>query len=617
MEPDMNDLVQAWLGHEIDPARYEQLLARLVADDAFRREFVAEIRMHGMLKTVQSPEPRWLRLEDELGWSAVEASLGGTLEDRVAGKLGDSPRPRRAGRRGWWAAAAAASVLIVAASVATFWPKNAAPLPVVEVEQYPRVDTETGLAMVIKLDAVTWELAGEPHPSEGDLLGAGRLRLKSGRATISLLSGVMIFIEGPADVELLSVDQIYCRRGNVRSRVPKGAEGFVVSAPGSAVIDMGTEFAVNFTTDGRTRGRVFEGEVEASVLSRSGTPERSVVLHEKDFEINPGTGEIETLEGSERFVEGSDLAVAPLALSAVYPRAVLDAHPWGYWRFQTMVGGHVANEVAGGPSLRSVGPVRLAGTAGGNPSVEFINDGADQYLLLGSPWEPVDETGYAVELWFASTSISHAALASLVVPADSNHHSLLLELTSRNRLTLFKPASVRFLHRLPPSRSGGDTTFSDPYYVPYRWHHLVGQVSNGLMQVFIDGEASPAVRISAGEVPHLGQFLLGRLTTSHEQDPGWNRSFRGQMDEVALYTHPLTHDEIRLHYQLAVPGRSRGQTGRVVCKATQRSSAWPRLVTWGCLTPATRVAQSARSDVRYSVDRQIFAKEVASAGQFA
>ena len=87
----------------------------------------------------------------------------------------------------------------------------------------------------------------------------------------------MVVVEGPADVELVSVDRIYCRRGKVRSRVPKGAEGFVVSAPGSAVIDMGTEFAVNLTADGRTRGRVFEGEVEASVLSRLGTPGHSSI----------------------------------------------------------------------------------------------------------------------------------------------------------------------------------------------------------------------------------------------------------------------------------------------------------------------------------------------------
>src|ERR1700733_10222400 len=131
MEPDMSDLLNAWLGRELDPARYEQLLARLRADEVFRREFVAEVRMYGMLKTVQSPEPRWLRLEDDLGWSAVEPGLNGTLEDRVARKLGESPRPRRAARRGWWVNAAAA-ILLAAVSFATFWAKKAAPLPVAE-----------------------------------------------------------------------------------------------------------------------------------------------------------------------------------------------------------------------------------------------------------------------------------------------------------------------------------------------------------------------------------------------------------------------------------------------------------------------------------------------------
>jgi hypothetical protein len=552
MEPDMSDLLLAWSGREIDPLRSEQILERLRVDEDFRREFVAEIRMLGMLKTVQSPEPRWLRLEDDLGWSAVESSVESTLEDRVAGRLDDVPRPHRFSRRKWLYTAAAALIAVV--SLAVFWVERRGPVHVATTRPSPKVDTTSGLAMVIELDRVVWEPTGEAGPNEGDVLGASRLRLKGGRATISMLTGVMVVIEGPADIDLVSGDQIYCRRGKLRTRVPAGAEGFVVSAPGSAVIDMGTEFAMNLTTDGRMRGRVYKGEVEASVLSASGTPERSIVLREsKDFEINPGTGEIDTHDASERFVQASELATGALTLNAAYPRAVLDAHPWGYWRFQTMVGGHVANEVAGGPPLRSVGPVRLEGMAGGNSSVEFVNDSADQYLLLGSPWEPVDETGYAVELWFASTSIGQIALASLVVPADSNHHSLLLELTSRNRLTLFKPASVRFLHRLPPSRSGGDTTFSDPYYVPYRWHHLVGQVSGGRMQVFVDGEPTPPVRISHGKTPRSGQFLLGRLTTSSEKDPGWNRAFRGRMDEVALYDHPLTLDEIQRHYRLASP----------------------------------------------------------------
>jgi hypothetical protein len=49
--------------------------------------------------------------------------------------------------------------------------------------------------MVIKLDGVTYELTGEPHPSDGDVLAAGRLRFLSGRATLSMLTGVVLDVE--------------------------------------------------------------------------------------------------------------------------------------------------------------------------------------------------------------------------------------------------------------------------------------------------------------------------------------------------------------------------------------------------------------------------------------
>ena len=76
MDEDLRDLLSAWLGGEIDAARGDELLARVRQDEAFRRAFVDEIRMLGMLRAVQSTEPRWLRLEDELGWSAAERADG-------------------------------------------------------------------------------------------------------------------------------------------------------------------------------------------------------------------------------------------------------------------------------------------------------------------------------------------------------------------------------------------------------------------------------------------------------------------------------------------------------------------------------------------------------------
>ena len=65
--PELQELVAAWLGEEVSEERAAELCARLRDDAELRRAFVAEARMLAMLRVVQSPEPRWLALQDELG----------------------------------------------------------------------------------------------------------------------------------------------------------------------------------------------------------------------------------------------------------------------------------------------------------------------------------------------------------------------------------------------------------------------------------------------------------------------------------------------------------------------------------------------------------------------
>src|SRR5262245_33238009 len=111
MEPDLQDLLALWLGdHDPGEERRAELLARLHADTAFRRAFAEEIRLLGMLKAVQSPEPRWLRLEDVVGWSARQREDVEALTGRV---LGEWERRRR-GRRWLLAALATAASLLLA-----------------------------------------------------------------------------------------------------------------------------------------------------------------------------------------------------------------------------------------------------------------------------------------------------------------------------------------------------------------------------------------------------------------------------------------------------------------------------------------------------------------------
>src|SRR5205823_12355505 len=130
------------------------------------------------------------------------------------------------------------------------------------------------VAVVVKLDGAEWE-PGEPPPSEGSPLPTGPLRLRAGRVTLTLFNGVMLSLQGPADLDMTSVERILCRQGKLRARVPAGPEGFAVLAPGAAVVDLGTEFGLNVAADGKAELMVFEGMAELSVLNAEGHTLRS------------------------------------------------------------------------------------------------------------------------------------------------------------------------------------------------------------------------------------------------------------------------------------------------------------------------------------------------------
>src|SRR5262245_11380106 len=244
MDRDLEDLLALWLGgHDPGEARRDALLARLRTDAAFRRAFVEEIRLLGMLRAVQSAEPRWLQLEDEIGWSARQRADDGGLAKRVVQEGKRLARKRRLVR---WSVVAAAAVVLVA--VAFFLNVQPARPPEPPGATAPGVE----LATVIQLDNVRWE-SDSATPKEGGVVTSGRLRLRSGRLTLAFFNGVELTVEGPADLELRAADRVFCHRGKLRARVPHGAEGFTVLTAGYEVVDMGTEFALNLEPGGKCR----------------------------------------------------------------------------------------------------------------------------------------------------------------------------------------------------------------------------------------------------------------------------------------------------------------------------------------------------------------------------
>jgi hypothetical protein len=571
---DPNDrfrLLSAWCDGSIRDAQLEQLDELLRTDPEFRKFYLAYMDLHAVLASDVLPLDEPLRVHRGLRLAAHDSDWEPSVtKNRLPGKgIADfAARVRLPGGAGRWRTAAA--ILAVALVGLTVWirHKSQPKVPVVARRPAtvapPRSIRPNGFAVVIQLAGVEWDGPEARRVSQGEILSPCRLAIRSGQLTLGLLSGVTLTVEGPADFDLVAIDRIHCRQGKLRTRVPRGAEGFIVSTPGSAVVDRGTEFALNVSSDGKARVMVFEGEAEAAVLNALGSPLRSQQIVERHaLDIDPRSGQLEeSMARTEDYVVPPVLAVPPLSLPPAYRAAVLNDEPWGYWRFESMERRRITSEVAGSPDLRSTGPIRVVLAGAQNRCVEFGADGSEQYVLMDRVWEPPTDPGYAIELWVLPERIGHAALASLIGAGrrgDDYKHLALIELTATDRETLLPPASppgsVRFLHRWPAGDSGGDNIFSADYYIPYRWHHLVAQKNGDLLELYMDGEPTQPVRVRDDVATEACRVLLGRLKPLPRL-PGkvHSRPFVGRIDELALYNHPLSPEEVRRHYELGIHG---------------------------------------------------------------
>ncbi|MGJ8725577.1 MAG: LamG-like jellyroll fold domain-containing protein [Roseibacillus sp.] len=116
----------------------------------------------------------------------------------------------------------------------------------------------TGFGVLAESSNAVW---ADRTIQRGDLIPTGPLKLKSGLAKLELFSGVEIVIEGEAEFELQSAMAMTVHRGKLQADVPEPAHGFRVLTSTGEVVDLGTRFAMNVTPDHNDL-QVLEGEIE-------------------------------------------------------------------------------------------------------------------------------------------------------------------------------------------------------------------------------------------------------------------------------------------------------------------------------------------------------------------
>jgi hypothetical protein len=210
-------------------------------------------------------------LEDALGRSRELRKLFAeyrSLETaiRAAGGVSYSVEPPRevsASRSRFSNLALAAGLVFFLGACLTLWinhPNSDRDLSGFSASDESEEQMDDGIGQITQILNVVWT-----NPEDERKIGVispGSLQFESGLIELEFFSGAKLILDGPADVELVSAEQMICRKGRLRGYAPPHARGFTILSPSVELVDLGTEFGMEISSEGEARVHVFDGEVE-------------------------------------------------------------------------------------------------------------------------------------------------------------------------------------------------------------------------------------------------------------------------------------------------------------------------------------------------------------------
>jgi hypothetical protein len=568
MEPDLQDLVAAWLRNaELPAARRDELLARLRADGAFRREFVEEIQMHGYVRAAQSAEPRWPLLEEAMG--GHEDAPG--LEDSIMARLAQMPTPtRRRTWSPWWAygglAGLAAGVFLLLRSADR--PREAGP----DRQTGSAVVRPPAVAVLSRVVEVAWA-DGEPERQEGAELAAGWLRLALGTVQVDLFSGARLIVEGPAELELRSSGEAFLLVGKVACELGEQARGFRLLTPGLTVVNQGNSFGVKVSESGEQEVHALAGQVAVGRTGEAGTSQ----LAGRQARRLADSGLAETLFRPEDFpvmerVRAREQAEAARLLAAWRAAAdALDGDPALRVHFnfedQSPLDASLTNRVRGegaGSDGQIIGARWSPGRWPGKGALEFRGRG--QRVLLRLPgthasltllaWVRVDALPQPVTALLMTEEPEldeekPTPVAASFAPAGGRPLRWELKATGQLALSLRRgPATGKF---------PWDAHLAPPLLTPERhgeWLCLatVHDAAHGELTHYVNGQPVARHPLPPGPPLALTHLSLGNLTVPDaEARQGVSYGFFGAVDELVVAVRPFGAAELRRYYEVGRP----------------------------------------------------------------
>lgn len=565
MDRDLQDLVAAWLRNsDLSEARRNELLARLRADNGFRREFVEEIQMHGYVRAAQSSEPRWPLLEEAMGGHQDEPGL----EDSIMARLAQMPTPRRQRTwNPWWAVAGFAVVAAgVFLAIRTGDTSHQPPAPQPVTGALPV--SPPAIAMLSHVVEAAWA-DGEPDRIEGAELPTGWLRLALGTVQVDLFSGARLFVEGPAQLELRSPNEAFLLSGKVACELNDSARGFRLLTPGLTVVNQGNSFGVKVTESGEQEVHALEGKVTIGRTGESGTSQilakQARRLDDTGFSETPFRPE--DFPAFERVREREQAEAARLLLAWRAAADALDTDPAVRVHFnfeeQSPLDATLRNRVRGdgaGSDGQIIGARWAQGRWPGKGALEFRGRG--QRVLLRLPGAAGSLTLLA---WVRVDALSQptAALLATDEPPREDANGSLPPASETRAMRWDLKATGQFGLSLSQGIVSGQpqwNAFPAPALLTPERHGqwlclaTVLDAARGELTHFINGVAVARHKLPAGPPPALAHLALGNASvTDAEARQGLSHGFFGAMDELLVAARPFSAAELRRYYEVGRP----------------------------------------------------------------
>jgi hypothetical protein len=204
-----------------------------------------------------------------------EADLSPSLSEAPQGVLGAADRPAlMRGARWWLSLASAVCLLLALAGVPWLWWSAHGS----SADAGQGADGQS--ARVMNMSNVRWSDGAAQYAEWSFVAPGDKLQFDTGLVNLFLANGVELLIEGPADVQFVSLRRVVAKKGKLAARVGPSAIGFRIDTPHANVIDRGTAFGLSVDEDCRTSVVVYEGMVDLDVLGDRTHPRRRLATGE-------------------------------------------------------------------------------------------------------------------------------------------------------------------------------------------------------------------------------------------------------------------------------------------------------------------------------------------------